>query len=231
MNCQHCNKPAKSLNSKVQHEIRCRLNPTKLDMSYSKFNWRNLTTPPTPCIHCGKNHTTKSSLSNHIRRCPKNPSRIMEVLTEAGRAKIKQATIEQNKRQWQDTSLREKHRQAMRRAVENNPESYTSSNRGRTKQIIVDGIKFQGQWEVDFYLWAKENGLDPKRPNKSFTYEWNGTRTYFPDFYIKSKDLYVEVKGYETDRDRAKWLHFPEKLRIIKEAEIKQIRQGILVDL
>jgi hypothetical protein len=231
MICQYCSKPAKSLNSKVQHEIRCVNNPTRLDMSYNKFNFKNPTILPTPCIHCKKMYETKIALSNHVRRCPKNPNRIMEVLTETGRAKIKQTTIEQNKRQWQDTSTREKHRQSMRRAVENNPESYTSSNRGRTKQIIVDGIKLQGQWEVDFYLWAKENGLDPKRPNKSFTYEWNGTRTYFPDFYIESKDLYVEVKGYETDRDRAKWLHFPEKLRIIKEAEIKQIRQGIFVDL
>jgi hypothetical protein len=231
MICQYCSKPAKSLNSKVQHEIRCVNNPTRLDMSYNKFNFKNPTILPTPCIHCEKIYETKIALSNHVRRCPKNPNRIMEVLTETGRAKIKQTTIEQNKKQWQDTPTREKHRQSMRRAVENNPESYTSSNRGRTKQIIVDGIKLQGQWEVDFYLWAKENGLDPKRPNKSFTYEWNGTRTYFPDFYIESKDLYVEVKGYETDRDRAKWLHFPEKLRIIKEAEIKQIRQGIFVDL
>jgi hypothetical protein len=125
----------------------------------------------------------------------------------------------------------EKHRYSMKRAVENNPESYSSSNRGRTKQIIIDGIKLQGQWEVDFYNWAKNQGLEPKRPAESFTYEWNGTRSYFPDFYIESLDMYVEVKGYETDRDRAKWLTFPKKLRIIKEEEIKQIRQGCFVGL
>jgi len=38
--------------------------------------------------------------------------------------------------------------------------------------------------------------------------------------------LYIEVKGYETDRDRAKWLQFPKKLRIIKENEILQIRKN-----
>ena len=224
MICQYCSKPAKSLNSKVQHELRCKNNPTRLDMSYNKFNFKNPTISPTPCIHCEKNYETKIALSNHVRRCPKNPNRIMEVLTDAGRAKIKQATIEQNKRQWQDTSIKEKHKQSMRRAVENNPESYTSSNRGRTKQIIVDGIKFQGQWEVDFYLWAKSEGLNPVRPTESFPYEWNGTRSYFPDFYIKSLDTYVEVKGYETERDRSKWSQFPKKLCIIKEQEIKQIR-------
>jgi hypothetical protein len=119
----------------------------------------------------------------------------------------------------------------MRRAVENNPESYSSRNRGRTRQVIVDGIKLQGQWEVDFYLWAKAQGLDPKRPTEAFRYEWNGERWYHPDFYIESQDLYVEVKGYETDRDRAKWRDFPKNLCIIKEAEIKQIRQGCFVGL
>jgi len=43
--------------------------------------------------------------------------------------------------------------------------------------------------------------------------------------------LVKEVKGYETVRDRTKWLTFPKKLRIIKEEEIKQIRQGCFVGL
>jgi hypothetical protein len=67
--------------------------------------------------------------------------------------------------------------------------------------------------------------------HRAHGYEWNGTRRYFPDFYIESIDLYIEVKGYETDRDRAKWLQFPEKLCIIKAAEIKKIKQGCFVGL
>jgi hypothetical protein len=155
----------------------------------------------------------------------------MEVLTPEGLEKIRNTTIKQNQRQWADLEFRKKHKQSMRRAVQENPESYTSSNRGRTKQIVIDGIKLQGQWEVDFYIWAKEKGLNPKRPTKAFKYEWNGDRWYHPDFYIESMDLYVEVKGYETDRDRAKWRDFPEKLCIIKKAEIKLIRQGCFVGL
>lgn len=178
------------------------------------------------CQHCSKDYTSKIGFSNHVRRCPKNPNRILETLTDSGRERIRQSTIKQNARQWNDLAIREKHRLSMQRAVREHPESYSSSNRGRTKQIIIDGIKLQGQWEVDFYLWAKEKGLDPKRPSKSFKYNWNGERWYHPDFYIECRDLYVEVKGYETERDKAKWLQFPEKLCIIKAAEIKQIRQG-----
>jgi len=179
------------------------------------------------CEHCSKEYTNKSGYSNHIRRCPSNPNRIMEILTDEGRAII----IEKNLSRRHTEESKKKLSVSMKQAVLNNPESYSSKNRGRTKQIIIDGIKLQGQWEVDFYLWAKEEGLNPRRPTEAFKYEWNGERWYHPDFYIESKDLYVEVKGYETDRDRAKWRDFPRKLRIIKEAEIKSIRQKSFLGL
>lgn len=178
------------------------------------------------CQHCSKEYTSKIGFSNHIRRCPKNPDRVHEGLTPDGRERIRQATIDYNKSKWADPEIRKKHQQSMRQAVLNNPESYSSSNRGRTKQIIVDGIKLQGQWEVDFYQWAKAQGLNPQRPTEAFKYQWNGERWYHPDFYIESLDLYVEVKGYETERDRAKWSQFPKKLCIIKSREIKQIRNN-----
>ena len=177
------------------------------------------------CEYCSKEYTNKIGYANHVRRCPKNSNRIMETLTSEGREKIRQSTIEQNKRQWSDPAIVEKHKASMRRAVQNNPESYSSSNRGRTKQIIVDGVKLQGQWEVDFYNWAKAHNLNPERPEISFKYVWNGERWYHPDFYIPNLDLFVEVKGYETDRDRAKWTQFTKKLCIVKETAINEIRK------
>jgi YHS domain-containing protein len=145
------------------------------------------------------------------------------VVTEETRKKI---SVHSKAIVW-DEQRKKNHSEAMKRAVQENPESYTSSNRGRTKQIEYDGIKFQGQWELDFYKWAKDQGLDPKRPNRSFKYEWKGERYYHPDFYIESQNAYIEVKGYETDRDRAKWDQFPEKLVIIKEQQIKEIRNNV----
>lgn len=183
------------------------------------------------CLHCSKEFTSKIGYSNHVRRCPKNPDRIHEGLTDEGREKIRQSTIKKNKEHWSDPEFRLKHQESMKKAVRNNPEAYSSSNRGRTKQIIVDGIKLQGQWEVDFYMWAKAAGLNPQRPSKAFKYCWHGDRWYHPDFYLESKDLYVEVKGYETDRDRAKWSQFPEKLCIIREQQITQIRKGLFAGL
>jgi len=229
MKCQYCDRTAKNLNSHRQHEIRCRNNPNKINIEYlsNRTIKYKIVIPITPCIHCGKTYSTSIGLSNHKIRCPKNPHRVIQELTPEARQRL--IEINQGKT-WSDEK-KANHSRVMKNAVRGNPESYTSSNRGRTRQIIVDGIKFQGRWEVDFYLWAKSQGLNPRRPTESFTYEWNGTRSYFPDFYIESLDLYVEVKGYETDRDRAKWLTFPKKLRIIKSLEIKQIRQGTFVGL
>lgn len=114
----------------------------------------------------------------------------------------------------------------MKKRIAENPDAFMGGHRGRVKQIIVDGVKLQGKWEVEFYKWAKLNGYNPQRCMKGFSYEWNGTRTYFPDFYIESLNLYVEVKGYVRERDLAKWEQFPEKLFVIKNKEINQIKNG-----
>lgn len=180
------------------------------------------------CEFCSKEYSNKIGFSNHVRRCPSNPNRVHESdrFGPETRKKLSEASKRNNELRWNDPLFREKHKAAMRRAVEENPESYSSSNRGRTKQTTIDGVKLQGQWEVDFYLWAKQQGLNPVRPKQAFVYEWNGSRLYHPDFYIESMDLYVEVKGYETERDTAKWRDFPLRLVVVRKEDIMAIRNG-----
>lgn len=179
------------------------------------------------CEFCQKIYFNKSGLSNHLRRCPKNPNRIMETLTDSGRAKISKSSTRFNETRWANFANIERQRESMRKAAENYPESYNHGHPGRgVKRYVVDGITLTGKWEVDFYIWARDNGLNPKRPEKGFKYEYDGVRTYYPDFYIESLDLYVEVKGWESERDHAKWLQFPKKLIIIRQQEIKQIREN-----
>lgn len=57
----------------------------------------------------------------------------------------------------------------------------------------------------------------------------NGSRTYFPDFYLPESDMWIEVKGYETERDIAKWesminVH-KKNLNIVKSKEIKNLNE------
>lgn len=147
-------------------------------------------------------------------------------ISDETRRKLSESSTRVNNERWSSEENRKKQSESMKKAVEKYPESYTSSNRGRTKQIIVDGIKFQGKWELEFYQYCKDNNIQIERSNEWFEYEWNGIRKYFPDFYLVEKDLYVEVKGYETDRDRAKWSAFPKQLKVIRKEDISAIRKG-----
>lgn len=121
---------------------------------------------------------------------------------------------------------RKKHSERMKLAVAQHPESYTSANRGRTKQIEKYGIKFQGKWELIYFEYCLKNNIKIERCKERFEYVWFGTRTYNPDFYLPESDTYVEIKGYETDRDRAKWRDFPYNLIVIKSVDIKRIMRG-----
>lgn len=190
------------------------------------------------CVYCEKSFVRKNGYTLHQKACKLNPNRIPgSNQWTNGDYQIKDET--RQKLAWSNSQRishwNEETKKAqsvrMKLAVEQNPESYTSSNRGRTKQIIYNGVKFQGNWELIFYKWCISNNLDVIRPNEWFDYIWNGNRKYNPDFYIPSLDLYVEVKGFETERDKAKWLQFPKKLRIIKLQEIKDIEKGCFLRL
>jgi hypothetical protein len=39
--------------------------------------------------------------------------------------------------------------------------------------------------------------------------------------------MYVEIKGYQTDRDTAKWQQFPKQLVILKKADILNIKNKV----
>ena len=71
---------------------------------------------------------------------------------------------------------------------------------------------------------CKTNRLE----EEEFYYEWDGKlRRYYPDFYLPDYNFYIEVKGYERDRDLEKWKSkISEKLVIIKANEIKQIKKN-----
>ncbi len=150
-------------------------------------------------------------------------------LKDDTRKKLSESTKNLNQVRWSDPNNKIKQSVSMKRAVEKFPESYTSSNRGRTKQIEYKGIKFQGSWELDFYKWCENNTVLCIRNTEGFRYTWKGERTYFPDFYLPEQDTYVEVKGYKTDRDTAKWNQFPKRLLKILKEDIIKIHQNNFV--
>lgn len=238
--CEHCERSCKNAMSLSQHRLRCEKNPgnRKAEMPTPSRKGKYIGETASEltlkrernkerrvndlflCEHCGQERDSFLGLRIHETRCSSNPSCKPKIISEETKKKISAA----NTGKKMSDEFRLKVSEAMKRAVLDHPESYTSSNRGRVKQLTVDGVKLHGSWEVAFYEWAKKNNLNPVRCLNGFDYTWNGkTRKYFPDFYLPSFDLYVEVKGYETEQDREKWRQFPERIIVLKKEEIRNI--------
>lgn len=94
----------------------------------------------------------------------------------------------------------------------------------KTRTHIYKGLHLRGKWEVAYAQYLDAHNVDWIQPTKSFPYTFEGkTRQYFPDFYLLEEDLYVEIKGYETPKDRAKWKEFPHKLLILKGKDLVKL--------
>ena len=125
------------------------------------------------------------------------------------------------------TEQKQNQSKIMLKVAKENPDSYSAGNQGRAKTYIIDGIKLKGTWEVKFYTWCKNNNIDIQRPTEGFSYIYeNKTRTYYPDFFLPDFNKFIEVKGYETERDKCKWSYFPHELSIIRQKEITQINKN-----
>jgi hypothetical protein len=89
---------------------------------------------------------------------------------------------------------------------------------------VYNGQKFHGTWEVKYAKWLDKNKIQWRKPSETFKYEFQGkTKRYTPDFYLIEDACYVEIKGYETDKDRAKWSQFPLKHKVIKKQDFKNM--------
>ncbi len=187
------------------------------------------------CKFCGRSLIKTGS---HESSCSSNPNRVKRKGTNQytkGTAKPDSAetkilrhavALRANEIRWSASDAKVKASNAMKQAVLNNPESYTSNNVcGRVKIEEYSGHKFHGKWEVEAAKWFDRNGVLWERKIQPIEYVWNSkTHLYFPDFYLPELDVYVEVKGYETDRDRAKW-SYVSNLTVLKSKQIKEMKE------
>ena len=205
------------------------------------------------CKYCDKICKNSNSLRNHERMCKLNPNRNITYLRHDGnkghkgsnqyiKAKelgLNKPIISQETRHKLGKSWRgKKHSQeekvkiskGIRKAILEHPESYSSSNvNGRVKHYEYNGYKIDGLWELEVAKYLDSKNIKWEKPNKGFKYEWNNNiHLYFPDFYLPEYNYYIEVKGYQRERDLYKWRSV-DNLIIIKSKEISQIRNNEFV--
>lgn len=211
--CQFCEKHISNKGSLVAHEKTCKLNPDRIEDwrknnlgDYSKFG------------HIGSNQFIKSDKLG----LPKP-----EVSQET-RDKLREITTQRNLIYWSTEENKKKHSKIMSDVVKMYPDSYSSSNvNGRVKKVDYKGIKLDSSWEYIVAETLDYNSIKWVRPTVGFEYNWNNsTHLYFPDFYLPEYDLYIEVKGYEREKDRKKYTSVC-NLILIKQDEIKNIKQDI----
>ena len=93
------------------------------------------------------------------------------------------------------------------------------------KHMHIDyrGNDLHGSWELKYVLYLDQNSIKWVRNKDSFAYVYDEKqRKYTPDFYLPHTDEYIEIKGYKTDKDSAKWSQFPShrKLKILMREDL-----------
>lgn len=74
------------------------------------------------------------------------------------------------------------------------------------------------------YEWKTEVNPQP--------YYWNDDwHMYFPDFFLPTEEIYIEVKGYKTERDEAKWSYFKGTLLLVDKNVIENLFELQIKDL
>ena len=212
MECKYCTKICKNDNSLRNHERLCKLNPNRQIVKSNLIEYNK------------KVRSGKIKPSNQFTKAKEN-GEVWEVSDET-KSKISNA--------FKGKKLSDVHKKkiqiAMKRAVIENPESYSSNNvSGRTPIITYNGFKLKGTWELETAKWLDSRNIKWTNILSGFEYEWNGgTHIYYPDFYLIDYDRYIEVKGYERDRDKSKW-KVVKDLIVLKKNEITKIKKGIFV--
>lgn len=202
--CKYCGKECKNLNSLRQHEVRCKQNPNRIDLSYIK--------PGHSAGHKGTNQFIKSKELG----LPK------PIITDDTKQKL--SKVWKGRKHSEET--KQKLSKSMKLAVEKYPNSYNASNvNGRVKHYNINGFRIDGKWELYVAEFLTLLNIDWVKPTSGFKYEWdNSIHLYYPDFYLPKHNLYIEVKGYERDKDLAKYKSV-NNLIVLKKKEICEIKK------
>jgi hypothetical protein len=210
MECTYCNKLCKNENSLRNHERLCKSNPNR-QIIVSNFIGYNK-----------KRKELSIPVSNQFIKAKQLGLKVPVVSDET---KTKLSIAAKGRRYSEE--YKKQHSIRMKKAVLENPNSYSANNvSGRTPIIEYNGFYLKGSWELIVAKYLDK--LDIKWTNKidGIPYEWNGyEHLYFPDFYLTEYDMFIEVKGYERERDRCKW-RVLDNLIIIKKKEIELIRNS-----
>jgi len=89
--------------------------------------------------------------------------------------------------------------------IERSREGTWHSSISKSRIYEYKGIELHRSWEYEYAVWLDKNCVEWDRPDERFPYQYEGKIHYYtPDFYLIEDDVFIEIKGYETEKDRSK---------------------------
>jgi hypothetical protein len=184
------------------------------------------------CKFCGKECKNDNSLRNHQRLCRLNPEKQSTFFHDKEKQK-EISRVRGSKNQWSDPNYKmsEETKNKISESVKKRNANESEKTKAKRKATIAKkveagdwhvslardhhysykGADLHGKWELNYAKWLDKNQVKWQRCKESFSYEYEGkTRRYTPDFYLIKSEEYIEIKGYKTEKDDAKWSQFPE---------------------
>lgn len=209
MDCKYCGKEYKNKNSLVQHEIRCKMNPNKINMDYLKVS----NAIPHALGHKGANQFTKAKENNKVYQ-----------MSEETRIKCGQAFKGKHHSEKTKQILREK----TNKWLEEHPDKIGwimnhSSKKSYPEQYFEElfnneniPLKYHkhiGKYELDFYNedLMKYVEIDGDQHNSEYMIK-----------HDKERDLYLENLGWKGMR--IKWSEYKKMNLEDKQNKIIEIR-------
>ena len=203
--CQFCGVEKPNRNSLCNHERLCKKNPNRQELEYKGFATYNAN-------HSSWNRGLTAETDDRVAR---NVEAVKESYA-SGKAKARRGQDNPSTRQEVKDKISES-------CLKKSAEGTWHVSLAKNMHINYNGVDLHGHWELGYAKYLDANNIKWRRCSDRFPYEWDGkTHYYKPDFYIVDSDTYVEIKGYETKKDRAKWSQFPknENLVILKFQEL-----------
>lgn len=197
--CKYCGKICKLYGIK-NHERQCKFNPNRIPQKGTRFK-----------INDDKFIPWNKGLTKEIDIRIKNQAEKISNSYKEGKIKI-----------WCDGLTKENDKRLLKMSnkisdtVLNNVKNDNWHNSfGKSKLVEYKGIQFHGNWEVAFAKFLDNINIIWERPTEKFEYILdNKTHYYTPDFYLPVFNLYIEIKGYPTNKDFLKWSQFPKDKKL-----------------
>lgn len=193
--CKYCGRICKNRNSLIQHEIRCKENKDRLVIKGNtshRASWNKGLTKETD------------------ERVKRNGESISNCYKTGKITNWCQGLNKDN-----DDRIKALAEKSSKTILDKVKDDTWHNSFGKSKLVEYNGVQFHGNWEVAFAKFLDNINIIWERPTEKFEYILdNKIHYYTPDFYLPSFNLYIEIKGYPTNKDFLKWNQFPKDKKL-----------------